>query len=51
MRAIASAAGVSVATVELLFATKAAVLKAAIDVGLADDQLHHPQTRESTLNP
>ena len=37
VRAIASAAGVSVATVELLFGTKAAVLKAAIDVAIAGD--------------
>ena len=42
MRAIASAAGVSVATVELLFATKAAVLKAAIDVAIAGDDWEVP---------
>jgi AcrR family transcriptional regulator len=35
--AIAAAAGVSVATVELLFGTKAAVLKAAIDVAIVGD--------------
>jgi TetR/AcrR family transcriptional regulator, regulator of autoinduction and epiphytic fitness len=37
VRAIAAAAGVSVPTVELLFGTKAAVLKAAIDVAIAGD--------------
>jgi AcrR family transcriptional regulator len=37
MRAIAAAAGVSVPTVELLFGTKAGVLKAAIDVAIAGD--------------
>jgi AcrR family transcriptional regulator len=37
MRAIAETAGVSVATVELLFGTKARVLKAAIDVAIAGD--------------
>jgi AcrR family transcriptional regulator len=37
IRAIASAAGVSVATVELLFGTKARLLKAAIDLAIAGD--------------
>jgi AcrR family transcriptional regulator len=37
MRAIATGAGVSVPTVELLFGTKARVLKAAIDVAIAGD--------------
>jgi AcrR family transcriptional regulator len=37
VRAIATAAGVSVPTVELLFGTKGRVLKAAIDVAIAGD--------------
>lgn len=37
MRAIAAEAGVSVPTVELLFGTKARLLKAAIDVAIAGD--------------
>jgi AcrR family transcriptional regulator len=37
MRAIAAVAGVSVPTVELLFGTKARLLKAAIDVAIAGD--------------
>jgi AcrR family transcriptional regulator len=37
MRAIASEAGVSLATLELLFGTKARVLKAAIDVAIVGD--------------
>jgi AcrR family transcriptional regulator len=37
MRAVAAGAGVSVATVELLFGTKVALLKAAIDVAIAGD--------------
>jgi TetR/AcrR family transcriptional regulator, regulator of autoinduction and epiphytic fitness len=37
VRAIAAAAGVSVPAVELLFGTKAAVLKAAIDVAIVGD--------------
>jgi len=37
MRAIATAADVSVPTVESLFGTKARVLKAAIDVAIAGD--------------
>jgi AcrR family transcriptional regulator len=37
MRAIAAEANVSVPTVELLFGTKARVLKAAIDVAIAGD--------------
>jgi AcrR family transcriptional regulator len=37
MRAIAARAGVSVPTVELLFGTKARLLKAAIDVAIAGD--------------
>jgi AcrR family transcriptional regulator len=37
MRAIAAEAGVSLPTVELLFGTKARVLKAAIDVAIAGD--------------
>lgn len=37
MRAVAAAAGVSVPTVELLFGTKARLLKAAIDVAIAGD--------------
>ena len=37
MRAIASRAGVSVPTVELLFGTKGRLLKAAIDVAIAGD--------------
>lgn len=37
MRAVASGAGVSLATVELLFGTKVALLKAAIDVAIAGD--------------
>lgn len=42
MRTIASAADVSVATVELVFGTKAAVLKAAIDVAIAGDDEQVP---------
>ena len=37
MRAVAAEAGVSVPTVELLFGTKARLLKAAIDVAIAGD--------------
>src|SRR4051794_18824307 len=37
MRAVAAAAGVSVPTVELLFGTKARLLKDAIDVAIAGD--------------
>jgi AcrR family transcriptional regulator len=37
MRAIAATAGVAVSTVELLFGTKARLLKAAIDVAIAGD--------------
>lgn len=37
MGSVAAAAGVSVPTVELLFGTKAALLKAAIDVAIAGD--------------
>src|SRR4051812_40216362 len=37
MRAVAGEAGVSVATVELLFGTKVALLQAAIDVAIAGD--------------
>lgn len=37
MGAVAAAAGVSLPTVELLFGTKAALLKAAIDVAIAGD--------------
>jgi TetR/AcrR family transcriptional regulator, regulator of autoinduction and epiphytic fitness len=37
MRAIATAAGVSVATIELTFGTKAQLLKAAIDVAIVGD--------------
>lgn len=37
MRSVARAAGVSVPTVELAFGTKAALLKAAIDVAIAGD--------------
>jgi AcrR family transcriptional regulator len=37
MRAVAAAAGVSVPTVELLFSTKARLLKDAIDVAIAGD--------------
>ena len=37
VRGIAAGAGVSVPTVELLFGTKAAVLKAAIDVAIVGD--------------
>jgi AcrR family transcriptional regulator len=37
MRAVAAGAGVSVATVELAFGTKVALLKAAIDVAIAGD--------------
>lgn len=37
MRSVAQAAGVSVPTVELAFGTKAALLKAAIDVAIAGD--------------
>jgi AcrR family transcriptional regulator len=37
VRAVAADAGVSVPTVELLFGTKAALLKAAIDVAIAGD--------------
>ncbi|MGW4640993.1 TetR family transcriptional regulator [Sphaerisporangium sp. NPDC004334] len=37
MRAVAAAAGVSVPTVELLFGTKARLLKATIDVAIAGD--------------
>jgi len=42
MRTIAAQAGVSVATVELLFGTKASVLKAAIDVAIAGDDEEVP---------
>jgi AcrR family transcriptional regulator len=42
MRSIAAGAGVSVPTVELLFGTKAAVLKAAIDVAIAGDDQQIP---------
>lgn len=42
MRAIAAAAGSSVATVELLFGTKAALLKAAIDVAIVGDDVEVP---------
>ena len=42
MRAIAASAGVSVPTVELAFATKAALLKAAIDVAIAGDDAPLP---------
>jgi AcrR family transcriptional regulator len=38
VRAVAAAAGVSVATVEALFGTKARLLKAAIDVAIAGDE-------------
>jgi AcrR family transcriptional regulator len=37
MRSVAAAAGVSLATVELAFGTKATLLKAAIDVAIAGD--------------
>ena len=37
MRAVAAEASVSIATVELLFGTKAGVLKAAIDLAIAGD--------------
>ena len=37
MRAVADGAGVSVATVELLFGTKVALLRAAIDVAIVGD--------------
>lgn len=40
MRSIAAAAGVSIATIELAFGTKADLLKAAIDVAIAGD--HDP---------
>jgi AcrR family transcriptional regulator len=40
MRAIAAAAGVSVASIELAFGSKARLLKAAIDVAIAGD--HDP---------
>ena len=40
MRSIAAAAGVSVATIELAFGSKARLLKAAIDVAIAGD--HDP---------
>jgi AcrR family transcriptional regulator len=40
MRSIAAAAGVSVASIELAFGTKARLLKAAIDVAIAGD--HEP---------
>jgi AcrR family transcriptional regulator len=40
MRSIAAAAGVSVASIELAFGTKAQLLKAAIDVAIAGD--HDP---------
>jgi AcrR family transcriptional regulator len=42
MRAIAASAGVSVPTVELAFATKAGLLKAAIDVAIAGDDAPLP---------
>ena len=42
MRAVADGAGVSVATVELQFGTKAALLKAAIDVAIAGDDVPVP---------
>jgi len=37
VRAVAAAAGVSTATVELLFGTKAALVRAAVDVAIAGD--------------
>jgi AcrR family transcriptional regulator len=40
MRSIAAAAGVSVASIELAFGSKAQLLKTAIDVAIAGD--HHP---------
>src|SRR5438045_9693233 len=40
IRSIAASAGVSVASIELSFGTKAALLKAAIDVAIAGD--HEP---------
>jgi AcrR family transcriptional regulator len=42
MRAVAEGAGVSVATVELQFGTKAALLQAAIDVAIAGDDVPVP---------
>ena len=42
VRAVAAGAGVSVPTVELLFGTKAALLKAAIDVAIAGDDEQVP---------
>jgi AcrR family transcriptional regulator len=47
MRAIAAVAGVSVPTVELLFGTKARLLKAAIDVAIAGDDEAVPMLERS----
>jgi TetR/AcrR family transcriptional regulator, regulator of autoinduction and epiphytic fitness len=47
VRAVAAAAGVSVPTVELLFGTKAALLKAAIDVAMAGDDEPVPVRTEA----
>lgn len=47
VRAVASAAGVSVATVEQLFGTKAHLLKAAIDVAIAGDDEPVPVLQRS----
>jgi AcrR family transcriptional regulator len=47
IRAIAAEAGVSVPTVELLFGTKARLLKAAIDVAIAGDDETRPMLDRS----
>jgi AcrR family transcriptional regulator len=47
IRAIAAEAGVSVPTVELLFGTKARLLKAAIDVAIAGDDEARPMLDRS----
>jgi AcrR family transcriptional regulator len=50
IRAIAAEAGVSVPTVELLFGTKARLLKAAIDVAIAGDDEALPVLDRSWTN-
>jgi AcrR family transcriptional regulator len=50
IRAIAAEAGVSVPTVELLFGTKARLLKAAIDVAIAGDDEPVPVLDRSWTN-
>lgn len=47
MRSVATDAGVAVATVELAFGTKSALLKAAIDVAIAGDDASVPMLERS----